>query len=92
MIGLIFKVFLAIAVLIGGALLALNITNVWDPGTLSLTAPSVDACQRWVTANHPDRPTELVEVRWIWTAENYGWGCYFEFGDFDVLTVSPMPK
>lgn len=92
MIGLILKVFLTIGVLIAGALLALNVTNVWDPGTLSVTAPSVDRCHRWLAANHPNRPTELVQVRWVWTAKDYGWGCYIEFGDFDVLTVTPMPE
>jgi hypothetical protein len=92
MIGLILKIFFAIGVLIAGTLVALNVTNVWDPGTLSLTAPDDQACHRWLASNHPNRTTELVQVRWIWTAQNYGWGCYIEFGNFDVLTVTPMPR
>ncbi|MEX0875007.1 MAG: hypothetical protein WD646_06970 [Actinomycetota bacterium] len=92
MVGLILKVFFFISVLVVGTLVALNATNVWNPGTLRLTAPSVDACHRWAEINRPNDPTELVEVRWIWTSQNYGWGCHFEFGDFDVLTVTPMPK
>ena len=92
MIGLILKVFVVIGVLITGTLLALNVANVWNPGTLAITAPDVDACHRWLAANHPNRQTELVQVRWVWTAKDYGWGCHIEFGDFDVLTVSPMPR
>lgn len=92
MLGLIFKIFGFIAGMIAVALIALNATNVWNPGTLSLTAPSEEPCHRYAQVNHPNKPTQLVQVRWIMTAQNYGWGCYFEFGDFDVMTVTPMPK
>lgn len=92
MIGLIFKVFAFFGILIAAALIALNITNVWNPGTISLTTPDVEPCRRWLEANHRGRTTELVQVRWIWTTQNYGWGCYVEFSDFDVITVTPMPE
>ena len=92
MIGLIFKILGFFAALIVGALIVLNITNVWNPGTLSLTAPDREACARYAAATFPKREIQLMEVRWIVTAQNYGWGCYYEFGNFDVRTVTPMPK
>jgi hypothetical protein len=92
MIGLIFKIGAFFAALILGILLLLNITNAWNPGTLSLTAPDRAICQRYALANFPKREIQLMEVRWIATAENYGWGCYYEFGNFDVMTVTPMPE
>jgi hypothetical protein len=92
MVGLIFKLLGFFAVIIFGALLILNITNVWDPGTLSVTAPDRSACETYAMTNFPDREIQLMEVRFIFTAENYGWGCYYEFGNFEVETVSPMPR
>jgi hypothetical protein len=92
MVGLIVKILGFFASLIVVGLLILNITNVWNPGTLSFTAPDVEPCKRWLEQHHPNRSVELTEVRFIFTAKDYGWGCYFEFGDFDVETVSPMPK
>lgn len=92
MVGLIFKILGFFAAIIVGILLILNITNVWNPGTLSLTPPDRSACERYATTNFPKRNIQLMEVRFIFTAENYGWGCYYEFGNFDVRTVSPMPE
>jgi hypothetical protein len=91
-IGLLFKVFAFFAILIGGALVALNATNVWNPGTLSWSAPDRSICERYAAVNHKDRDIQLLEVRWVVTSQNYGWGCYFEFGDFEVETVTPMPE
>ena len=92
MIGLIAKIGGFFVALIAVALIVLNITNVWNPGTLSWSAPDVAPCHRWVEANRPGRDPQLVQVRWVWTGQNYGWGCYVEFGDFEVETVTPMPK
>jgi hypothetical protein len=92
MVGLILKLIAFFAAVVLIALVALNATNVWNPGTLSLSAPDKGACERYAQATFPKREIQLLEVRWIVTAQNYGWGCYFEFGDFDVLTVTPMPE
>lgn len=92
MVGLIFKILGFFAGLILITLLILNITNAWNPGTLSVTAPSREPCERYAAANFPEREIQLMEVRFIWTAKDYGWGCYYEFGNFDVQTVTPMPK
>jgi hypothetical protein len=91
-LGLIFKIGVFFAILIGGALIALNALNIWNPGTLSWTAPDRGICERYAVANFPDREIQLLEVRWVITAQNYGWGCYYEFGDFEVETVTPMPE
>ncbi len=92
MVGLLAKILGFFAAVILVILLILNVTNVWDPGTLSVTAPDQAPCERYAAVHHKDRRIELLQVRWVMTAENYGWGCYFEFGDFDVQTVTPMPE
>jgi hypothetical protein len=92
MIGLIVKVFAFFGVLIIGALMALHFTGTWTAGTVRLTAPDVAPCHRWVEANHPNRDPVLVQVRWIWAAEDYGWGCHIEFSTFNIVTVTPMPE
>jgi hypothetical protein len=92
MVGLIVKILGFFAGLIVIALLILNITNLWNPGTLSITAPDKEPCVRYAATHHKDRTIELLVVRFVFTEQNYGWGCYFEFGDFDVETVTPMPK
>jgi hypothetical protein len=92
MVGLIFKIGLFFAIVIAILLFVLNITNVWNPGTISVTAPDVAPCHRWIETYHKGRDPQIVQVRWIMTMKDYGWGCYIEFGDFDVETVSPMPK
>ncbi len=93
MVGLIFKLGFFFLGIIFAILVVLNMTNVWNPGTVSVTAPDVAPCHRYIETYYKDKSTpELVQVRWIMTMQNYGWGCYIEFGDFDVITVSPMPK
>jgi hypothetical protein len=92
LIGLIAKIGLFFAAIIVALLVVLNMTNVWNPGTLRWTAPSVEPCRRYVAATFPRSEPQIVEVRWIWSAKNYGWGCHFEFGNLDVRTVSPMPE
>ena len=92
MVGLIVKILGFFVVLILVALLILNITNVWDPGTLSFTAPDRAPCERYAAQHFPNTDIELMQVRFVVTAENYGWGCVYEFGDFNVQSVTPMPK
>lgn len=92
MIGLIVKIFTMFGAVILAVLIVLNVTNVWDPGTISLTAPDQAPCDRYAAATWPNRSPREIDVRWIVTAENYGWGCYFEFGDLVVETVTPMPE
>ena len=93
MVGLIFKIGMFFVGLIAIGLVILNMTNVWNPGTIAITAPDVEACHRYIQTHYKEKATpELVQVRWIMTMQNYGWGCYIEFGDFDVVTISPMPK
>lgn len=92
MVGLIFKIGAFFAVIIFGILIVLNVTNAWDPGTVSLTAPDKEPCERYAATYFKGREIQLLQVRWVMTAENYGWGCYYEFGNFDVRTVTPMPK
>jgi hypothetical protein len=92
MLGLLFKVFLFFAVIIFGVFAILDVTNVWNPGTLALTRPGVEPCQRYADQYLRDRKPHIVEVRWIMTSQNYGWGCYFEYDISDSITVSPMPK
>lgn len=92
MLGLIFKIGGFFTALILGALIILNITNAWNPGTLRLTAPGREPCVRYAVQHFEGRKPRLTEVRWIFTAQDYGWGCSFEFGDFDVRTVTPMPE
>lgn len=92
MVGLIFKIlgFFAGLILIG--LVILNVTNTWNPGTLSVTAPDKEPCERYAAAYFPKRDIQLLQVRWVMTMKDYGWGCYYEFGNFEVITVTPMPR
>lgn len=92
MIGLILKVLSFFFVLLLGFAALLNFTDTMTWGTVSLTTPKVDACQRFLDARGEKRTPELMQVRWIWTLEEYGWGCYFEWGDFNIETVTPMPE
>lgn len=91
MVGLIAKIGGFFAVLIFGTLILLNVTNVWNPGTVSLTAPDREPCERYAVQHFKGRKIQLTQVRWVFTAQDYGWGCYFEFGNFEVRTVTPMP-
>jgi hypothetical protein len=90
MIGLIFKLWLGIAVVLLAILVILNLTGVLKPGTISLTTPNVAPCQRAI-ANDKVKP-HVVEVRWLWEPKAYGWGCYFEYDISDTRTITPMPK
>lgn len=95
MIGLIIKILGFVVGVIAAILLVLNITNVWNPGTLSFTPPSNATCVQYAK-NYLEKqhgtPT-VVDVRWIMTQQNYGWGCYYEFGDIsNQMTVTPIPK
>jgi hypothetical protein len=92
MVGLIFKVFTMIAGVIAVVLIVLAITHTWEPGTLSLSQPKLEPCQRYAKAAFAQNPPKIIDVRWLLTAKNYGWGCYFEFSDFTSETVTPMPK
>lgn len=91
MLGLIFKILGFIAAIIFAVLLILNITNVWNPGTLSLSMPNVEPCQRYAQQFFESQPN-VIEVRWIMTAKDYGWGCFFEYDISSTQTLTPMPK
>jgi hypothetical protein len=90
MIGLLLKLWLFIFGLVLIALVILNLTGVFKPGTISLHKPDAAPCQRLAAAdkNHP----RVVEVRWLWNAKSYGWGCYFEYDISDSRSITPMPK
>jgi hypothetical protein len=62
------------------------------PGTISLQTPDVAPCRRAVAQRYPNRYVEYVEVRWVWHAKAYGWGCFFEFEDATTQTIAPMPR
>jgi hypothetical protein len=91
MLGLIVKIFGFIAAIIFAVLLILNVTNVWNPGTLSLSTPSVEPCQRYAQQFFKS-PPHLIEVRWIMTSKDYGWGCFFEYDISTTQTLTPMPQ
>ena len=91
MVGLIFKVFLIIAVILAGIVVALDRTGTATWGTVSFRTPAVEPCRRYAEQRLQSKPV-LTEVRWIWEPEEYGWGCYFEFSDDSKATITPMPK
>jgi hypothetical protein len=91
-LGLIFKVLLFFAIIIFGLAALLNFTDTMTWGTMSLSTPDVAACQRFLDARGDTRRPELMQVRWIWSAKEYGWGCAYEWDDFEVETVTPMPE
>jgi hypothetical protein len=92
MIGLIIRVLAFFVGVIVAILLALNITNVWNPGTLAWTAPDKAPCVEYAKGQFKDKgPPVVIDVRWIMTQQNYGWGCYYEFRDFSSATVTPIP-
>jgi hypothetical protein len=90
MVGLIAKVLFACLLVVAGILTALNQTGLATWGTISFKQPAVEPCERYAT-RLPNEPV-LIEVRWAWVVDEYGWGCYFEFGDDSKATVTPMPK
>lgn len=91
MIGLIAKVMFALGLVIAGIVFALDRTGVATIGTVGFSAPAVEPCHRYAEQRLQSRPV-LTEVRWIWEPKDYGWGCYFEFGDDSKATITPMPK
>ena len=88
MIGLIFKVFAMFAIVIFGTLIGLNAAGVVKPGTITVNTPNVEPCRRAVAELQP----EYVEVRWVWHAKAYGWGCFYELEDGSTHTIAPMPR
>ena len=90
MFGLIAKVLLLCAVVLAGTVVALNQTGAATWGTIRLSAPDRAPCDRLADTfkNHP----VLTEVRWAWVQKNYGWGCYFEFGDDSKAHIVPFPR
>jgi hypothetical protein len=90
MLGLIAKVLAMCTLVVAGVVVALNYTNAATWGTISLTPPARDACDRLADTFRSD--PVLVEVRWAWVQRNYGWGCYFEFGDDSKAHIVPFPR
>jgi hypothetical protein len=88
MVGLIFKILLGFALLVGGTLVGLNAAGVAKPGTIALRVPDVEPCRRAVAELRP----EYVHVRWVWHAKAYGWGCFYELEDGTTHTIAPMPR
>ncbi|MEX2395347.1 MAG: hypothetical protein WD826_12810 [Actinomycetota bacterium] len=100
MIGLILKVLFFFALFIFGIAALLNFTDTMTWGTMSLSAPDVEPCRRVINERQEAarisggsvREPELLQVRWIWSIAEYGWGCYIEWDDFEVETITPMPE
>jgi hypothetical protein len=82
------KVLLIIGLIVFGTLFGLNKANVIKPGTISARTPDVAPCKRVTEQYDP----VYVEVRWIWSKNAYGWGCFYETDDFKTHTIAPMPK
>jgi hypothetical protein len=99
-VGLIFKVLFFFALFIFGVAALLNFTDTVTWGTMSLAAPDVAPCQRVINerqeaaraAGKSAREPEILQVRWVWSQYEYGWGCYIEWDDFEVETITPMPE
>jgi hypothetical protein len=90
MLGLIGKVMLAIVLVVGGIVVALNYTGAATWGTIKMSAPDREPCDR-LASTFRNKPV-LTEVRWAWVSKDYGWGCYFEFGDDSKAHITPFPK
>ncbi len=90
MLGIIAKVLLFLALVAGGIAFALNATDAATWGTISFSQPDRAPCRAY--ADRLKSKPVLVEVRWIWSARAYGWGCYLEFSDDSKGTVTPMPN
>jgi hypothetical protein len=88
MIGLIFKVLLMLSLLVAGGLVALNAAGVVSPGTIAIQKPAVEPCQRALQ----NEDAVYIHVRWIWSAEAYGWGCFYEQSNGRTRTLVPMPN
>jgi hypothetical protein len=88
MLGLIFKLLGGFALFVAATLFVLNVTDVAKPGTITVSTPDVAPCRRAVELLHP----VYVEVRWVWHAKAYGWGCFYELEDGEIRTIAPMPK
>lgn len=91
MLGLIAKVMFALVVLVAGIVFALDRTGVATMGSVSFRTPAVEPCVRYAQQRLQSKPV-VTEVRWIWEPQEYGWGCYYEFGDDSKATITPMPK
>ena len=89
MLGLIAKVLAMCLLVVGGIVAALNYTDTATWGTIRWTAPDRGACDT-LAETFKSRPV-LTEVRWAWVQKNYGWGCYFEFGDDSKAHIVPFP-
>jgi hypothetical protein len=79
MLGLIAKVLALCLFVVAGMVVALNQSGAATWGTIRLTAPDRAPCDRLATTFK--NPPLLTEVRWAWVQHQYGWGCYYEFGD-----------
>jgi hypothetical protein len=90
MLGLIAKVLTFCLLVVAGIILALNFTGAATWGTIRLTAPGRETCDR-LASTFKNKPV-LTEVRWAWVAKDYGWGCYYEFGDDSKAHIVPFPK
>jgi hypothetical protein len=90
MVGLISKLLAMCLLVVAGILAALNYTGAATWGTLRLTAPDRAPCDR--LAETFENPPVLTEVRWAWVQKDYGWGCYFEFGDDSKANITPFPR
>lgn len=88
MIGLIFKLWAMFLVVVFGILIGLNVAGVIEPGTIAVEQPNVEPCRRATAALDP----LYVEVRWVWHAHAYGWGCFYELDDGSTHTIAPMPR
>lgn len=90
MIRTIIKTVVIITVLVVGTLWVLNALDIAKPGTIAYNAPDREPCRRLPEA----KGAFLINARWIWTLDGYGWGCTYEY-DSPVgrtATVVPMPK
>jgi hypothetical protein len=92
MVGLILKVLFFCALIVFALAALLNFTDAATWGTMSWSAPDVAPCHRIVEERDTNQTPEIVQVRWIWSIKEYGWGCYIEWDDFEVETITPMPE
>lgn len=88
MIGLIFKLIAMFLALVLGTLVVLNYAGVVKPGTIAIRTPDVAPCRQAVAALN----VEYVHVRWVWHAQAYGWGCFYELENGSTGTIAPMPR
>ena len=89
MLGLIAKVLGFCLLVLAAIIIALNYSGAATWGTVKLTAPAREPCDRLATT-FKNKPV-LTEVRWSWVQKEYGWACYFEFGD-DSKAAIPYAK